>query len=320
MIGGCTYGGDVACAMDPATGKQHVYFAITQGLSLYKSQIDLNPSASPTAPPLGAASSTLLYPGAGTAGPLLPRIEAMGYNPSGSGVVPWVIGAIIPNPTTIHNEVWEFNDNIPSGFNCTSPTFGSDENLCVEVSAGAGKPSSNICNKFYNIGWHNTKAFFMTQAIDASTGAISTTFPDYYRANAITTPFFTWSKVPIALTSCSNSGRDLLTGWWNNDATTGGKIYYKLKPNVSTYKGSGVAHTNAESQIIVFPNPTSDRLVIHGDVNATYTIVNVTGQTVGKGSISGTDYNLDVSRLAAGSYVLSLTTDNGVQVTKFSKQ
>ncbi|KAA5534509.1 T9SS type A sorting domain-containing protein [Taibaiella lutea] len=313
----CPYGGDVSAVFDPASGKQYAYFAIANGSNLEQKQIFLNVLPA-VAPPIGATPITTLYAGGVSSGPLLPRIESMGYNAIGSGIVQWVIGSIISNPITFKNEIWEYNPNMMGGFNCSSPAFSTEENLCVSVCAGSGKPSGNICNKNYNIGWYNQKVGFMTQAIDASTGAISTSFPDYYKANAI--PWgFVWSKVPIAITSCSNSGNDLFTGWWNE----ANKIFFKLKPGISVYRPApptGIANIMNGKEFSVYPNPATYRLTVRGITKADYRIVNILGQVVGSGIINRDEYPVDLSGLSSGTYSLTLFNEGESQSVQFIKQ
>lgn len=313
----CIYGGDVSAVFDPATGKQYAYFALSNGLNLEHRQIVLSVLPA-TAPPTGASPITTLYAGTGFSGPLLPRIESMGYNPTGSGVVQWVIGAIISNPTTFKNEIWEFNPNMMTGFNCSSPVFSSEDNLCVAVCAGAGKPIGNICNDNYNIGWYNRKVGFMTQVIDAYTGAISVSMPDYYKANMIPLTF-AGSKVPIALSSCSNSGKDLFTGWWNE----ANKIFFKLKPGITVYRPTaptGIANIINGKEFSLYPNPAKDKLTLKGLSKADYRIINITGQVVGYGTINKDEYPIDISGLTSGSYSLTLFNEDENCSVKFVKQ
>lgn len=313
----CSYGGDVSAVFDPATGKQYAYFALANGMNLQHRQITLNVLPA-TAPPIGASPITTLFASSGSSGPLLPRIESMGYNPTGSGMVQWVIGSILSNPVTFKNEIWEFNPNMMSGFNCTSPVFSSEDNLCVAVCAGPGRPSNNICNRNYNIGWYNRKAGFMTQVIDAYTGAISTGMPDYYVANMI--PLTFWgSKVPIALSSCSNSGNDLFTGWWNE----ANRIYFKLKPGITVYRPSaptGIANIINGKEFSLYPNPAKDRLTVKGISKADYRIINIVGQAVGHGTIDKEEYQIDISNLSSGSYSMILSNEAENCSVKFVKQ
>jgi hypothetical protein len=311
--GSCPYGADVSAVYDPATGRQYAYFAIVNGSNLQHRQIFLNVLPA-IAPPTGASATTTLY----TGGSLLPRIESMAYNATGSGIVQWVIGSIISNPITFKNEIWEYNPNMMGGFNCSAAMFSGEENLCVSVCAGAGKPAGNICNKNYNIGWYNKKAGFLTQAIDASTGAISLAFPDYYKANVMPWPFV-WSKVPIAITSCSNSGNDLFTGWWNE----AGQIFFKLKPGVSVYRPSaptGIANVINGNEFSIYPNPATNKLTVKGLAKADYRIVSILGQVVGSGNINNDEFPIDISGLSSGTYSLSLFSEGESQSVKFIKQ
>jgi hypothetical protein len=302
----CPYGGDVSAVFDPATGRQYAYFAIVNANNLEERQIFLNVLPA-IAPPIGSGPINTLYAGTAVTPPLLPRIESMGYNPTGSGIVQWVIGSMIPDPISFTNQIWEYNPNVMSGFNCSSPLFAGIQNVCVSVCAGAGKPGGNICNKNYNIGWYNQKVNFLTQVIDASTGAISLSDPDYYKANML--PWtFPASKVPIAITSCSNSGNDLFTGWWNE----ANKIFFKLKPGITVYRPAptGIGNVVNDINVSLYPNPATDRIVVKGLTQADYRIVNILGQVVGTGIINQDAYQIDISKLAAGSYSLSLSNGN----------
>lgn len=313
--GHCGAGADVAVSFDPATNLEHVYMAYTDTyVGLCKAELLLDASALPTDPPISSPMINIIPFPAGTVNAILPRIEAMSLNPTSSGMVPWVIGCTFHDGT--NHQVYQINPTLGGGYNCSAimPLF--TENSGVAVCAGTGKPGGNVCNDNYNIGWFNNKQGFVTRTIDAYTGMISSSAPDAYLANQIPVPGNV-TKVPIALSSCSNSGNFMLTAWWNNSSA----ILYKLKPGVTSYKPGATAINEASvtKGIKLYPNPANDHIILEGMDNGNYRIINISGSVVADGSISNTTSSIDITRLAPGIYHVMLngnSKDNNLSFVK----
>ncbi|WP_118975688.1 T9SS type A sorting domain-containing protein [Taibaiella koreensis] len=314
--GHCGSGADVAVSFDPVTNLQHIYLVYGDAfLGLFQAELRMNAAASPIAPPIGGTVINPVPNPPGTTGALLPRIEAMAYNPTGSGMVPWVIGGIFFDGTT--HQIYEINPAIGGGFNCTAAMVPGSDNYAVAVCAGAGRPGGAVCNRNYNIGWYNTQLGYVTQAIDAFSGMISTSAPNYYIANS-TAIGMAVTKVPIAISSCSNSGNFMFTAWW--DGGTG--VWYKLKPTVTGYKpgATGIGEATGESALKLYPNPTAGGLTLEGADKAAYRIVNISGSLVAEGRVSGSTASLDVAALVPGIYYITLADGGRIQRLEFVKK
>jgi hypothetical protein len=305
------FGGDIALSFDPVSKKVHEYITYSNNASLMLTELVTSYAAGPYASPSVAGATTLIAGPINTMVPL-PRIEAIGTNAIGSGLVPWVVAV------SVGGEVWEYTPM--THFDCSVGINTTDRNICQAVTAGPGLPSGNLCNSNYNIGWHNKTYGYLTQVIDATTGLISTTYPNYYIANTPAVIFPSGdSKIPIAVTSCSNSGNYLFTGFWDG----GSNIKYHLKAGIASYKPGGTTGVNVvdvTNQIKVYPNPVADKMVISGLKIGTFNIINVAGQVIKTGVINQDNYGLDLSALRNGNYVLSLQSIDGYKNFKFIKQ
>lgn len=101
-----------------------------------------------------------------------------------------------------------------------------------------------------------------------------------------------------------------------------------------TYDGTGntavIAETAAavatlsKNTVNLYPNPASDAITIGFEnvaLNASVKIVNLTGEIVAQQKLNGTLSNtVDVSRLATGMYLATISSDNGSYTTKFIKK
>jgi len=77
----------------------------------------------------------------------------------------------------------------------------------------------------------------------------------------------------------------------------------------------GLSDLDFADDFIIYPNPFAHKLTIqskNGTEISSIEIVNLTGQIVATST--------DVSSLSKGIYILKVTTDNGVAVTKFVKE
>lgn len=305
------YGGDLAVSLDPATKRVHTYISYSNGAVLKLAELQTNYAAGPIAPAILVSTNTIVSSSTPTLLPLV-RIEAMGTNVIGSGIVPWVVDA------TQNGHLWEYNIN--GSFNCSYGISPTDYNICPAVTAGPGEPLGNVCNNNYNVGWHNQTHGYITQVVDAFTGYISTTYPDYYVANVTVVNFPGGSsKIPIALSSCSNSGNYLFTGFWDG----GTNINYHLKAGIAGYKPghtTGVGNVTTNEAIKAYPNPITDKMIISGLTKGTYNIVNIVGQVIKTGVIDKNNYELDLAKLQKGNYILSVQSTEGNKTMQFVKQ
>jgi len=105
-------------------------------------------------------------------------------------------------------------------------------------------------------------------------------------------------------------------------------IYFDYNPVVMTNQveniigiPSGVSTINASSKVELYPNPVSNELTIKTD-NTAYnsaTISNIMGQVMMTEEISTALTKVNVQRLPAGMYYITLRGESGVKVMKFEK-
>ena len=71
----------------------------------------------------------------------------------------------------------------------------------------------------------------------------------------------------------------------------------------------------------VYPNPASNRLMVSSDEQVeTYEVYSITGALVHRNNAGRKAFEIDLSELPSGSYLLKLTTGNGVKAQRFIKQ
>lgn len=70
----------------------------------------------------------------------------------------------------------------------------------------------------------------------------------------------------------------------------------------------------------IFPNPTKDKVIVNLNLDATYSLVNILGQDMGKGDLVIGDNTLNISRLSKGLYFLNVKTSLGTATKKIIKQ
>lgn len=121
----------------------------------------------------------------------------------------------------------------------------------------------------------------------------------------------------LAMATSRNSGYDLLCVYWD-----GGHIRWKKTGN-STYafKPTRTGIIGVESTgVNIYPNPATDMLNVSGADGKDYTILDITGKQVANGTFAGTKADVNISNLAAGSYIMHINTADGAEDLKFVKQ
>lgn len=94
-----------------------------------------------------------------------------------------------------------------------------------------------------------------------------------------------------------------------------GAIYVNIDPAILGVKDA------MELEFNISPNPTADQLQITGlqEPLIGYSIFDATGRTILQDNRTGQATVLDVSNLKAGSYFISIETDNGIGIKRFMK-
>jgi len=123
-------------------------------------------------------------------------------------------------------------------------------------------------------------------------------------------------RVPLAMTSFSNSGKALITAW----QIPGTAIYYKLTGSGTEFRPapSGIG-ASATKQSSVYPNPAHNQLTIQAVAKGAYTITNSIGQSLLSGNINEKQTRIDIYALSPGMYWLSLRSGAQIQHLKFIK-
>lgn len=111
-----------------------------------------------------------------------------------------------------------------------------------------------------------------------------------------------WGVYPF-LPSGNILASDMQSGLW---------VLSPPQPNSVSEIGNEIA------RFTVYPNPATDALTIPSDYqNATFEIINTRGQILHSGILLGS--RLDVSNINAGLYLLRITSESGVAVSRFLK-
>jgi hypothetical protein len=130
---------------------------------------------------------------------------------------------------------------------------------------------------------------------------------------------FVWAFLGNPLGITWNDLRSLAID--SNGALFLARTGYLVKINQPTTLG--VSNFN-QSEIAVFPNPTSSILNLKTNIpaeNGTLKIISLTGQIVfERNNLSGTEFTIDVSNLPAGIYLLQIDDKNSSYNSKFIKQ
>ena len=77
---------------------------------------------------------------------------------------------------------------------------------------------------------------------------------------------------------------------------------------------------NELDNILLYPNPTTGNVTIELNSDASFTLVNILGQEIEKGTFTYGDNALDISALLKGLYFLNVKTSNGSATKKIIKQ
>lgn len=128
-----------------------------------------------------------------------------------------------------------------------------------------------------------------------------------------------WSIVKAGVNTKGN--------WKDNDLTKAGQLTQSIIREWPTSTFNAILGTEKEiiTSLLVYPNPAKNAINIsqNGIHKALkYTITNITGQQISTDKINEltSTFTLDISKLQAGFYQLSLETENKKFISKFIKQ
>ncbi|MBS1771639.1 MAG: T9SS type A sorting domain-containing protein [Bacteroidetes bacterium] len=315
LIATCTGGNampDVAGITDVNTGARTSLIAYMNNGGVDYAEFDIGTTTV-------TSSYTLnMNPGA-------PRIEAMNlYDPT-AAIVPTKYQVVAKTTPGGGSDIESCNDTyypaVSGGalLNANAGLFGGATYSAPAVAAGTGigGPAANIGNTVYSIGFNvDGSNFLYARQLDLYTGTFPTFPPtanDYYAINQTATGV-TYS--PLALSSSSNSGFDILSVWWD-----GNRINRKFSGNAFAFKTTGIAKTEGDMPYRLYPNPATNTLNINGIHNdAVYVISDITGRILNNGNLSKTSSAIQVNTLSSGTYMLRITENNHSQIINFIKE
>lgn len=82
----------------------------------------------------------------------------------------------------------------------------------------------------------------------------------------------------------------------------------------------GIEPKNSVSSLTIYPNPTSDNVIIETKLKGELTLLTLNGQPLFKYNITEQSTKIDISKLASGVYILKLIGENGMKVEKLFKE
>ncbi|MFT3795851.1 leucine-rich repeat domain-containing protein [Flavobacterium sp.] len=129
---------------------------------------------------------------------------------------------------------------------------------------------------------------------------------------------FVIAEVPLLTSICIDDNESEEYSVFITDYNTTGNVTVYTGEDCLTEVVMSTTGFNHSKEVVVYPNPTKDRLTIEANGNTIETIVvfNSLGQKVINPEPAS---SIDVSRLAAGTYFLKVTTENGQLTQKFIK-
>jgi hypothetical protein len=200
--------------------------------------------------------------------------------------------------------------------------LNKDETFCLTIKKSLGPTPGNLCNQNFVINYFKAADNVYSTNVSMLSGAWS---GSSYQVNInpinhpVTFPKF------VAVSSCSNSGLNLLSAWYDGsgDCVTpgNGNIYYKESPgNSMSFKTTGVIDMHGASPA-AYPNPVTDRLYLSGmskGTKAEYKLLDMSGRVLKQGSYSAA--GIETGFLSPGLYMLQTSKNGKTYSLKFTKQ
>lgn len=232
------------------------------------------------------------------------------------------------------NSLLYFTNLNPTGSMYANPT---GTNYAAAIAAGPGpfvipySPSAIIGNRQITLAWagkpyaSSAPSVVVSAAFDTSNIAPKYFLPPFYLSmmyqyatvnmypiNAVNVDT---DEYEVAIAACCNSGKRLITAWWNGIQ---GTVRYKITPgNDYAFKPTGLQElAQAALSFSVFPNPTAKTLHIKysGFAIQKIRITDALGKKVQE--MSYKDAPVDISTLPAGDYFISITTGDNAVMTR----
>ena len=95
----------------------------------------------------------------------------------------------------------------------------------------------------------------------------------------------------------------------------------KSKSNITNNRVSGIGALNSNN-VQAYPNPAQNTLTVTvpNAINTSVKLIDLVGQEVYKGTITGDTQKIDISNLAAGTYLLQVKNDAGQYISRIVKE
>lgn len=278
-----------------------------------------------------------------------PRIEAMNnYDASNGNIVDWdAVWGTTASPLRIHGRQSYGNAVVGTSYTDYSTQVGlaNTSNIPVNngyspvVAAGCGRNAdrfinygslgSQPCNDYYLPGWRIEDVcgsacfgvsapnsydfqFFREDGFTAAT--IIPNF-GYSTINTSSIGSSPYCQPTLAMGCSSNSGYDMMAAW--NDGAN--NVVMKYAGNFPVFKPTGIANTAGVKRSIS-PNPATNQLALNGIENAHYAITDMAGRSLKRGTASHNENTIDISSLAKGMYMCTITENGKSQNFKFVKE
>ena len=226
------------------------------------------------------------------------------------------------------NKIYGFTNigaSTPIDYTCNIGSAPYDQYPVVAGCRG------DATNAFYTVGYDHydgTNYTYLTVPTDvAANPSLSGTFFEVEQ----TTPI-TGVASPFEALAATINNDGYYSGFINSPYvfavwSNNGFVYKKMEPSQYYWKhahSSSVEAINISKEWRIAPNPAQNATAIYpplnGAHNATYEIWDITGRILQQGGISGTKKELDINKLAAGTYIVHVY-ENGkeAKAIKFVK-
>jgi hypothetical protein len=157
----------------------------------------------------------------------------------------------------------------------------------------------------------------LNEAVVGNNYQVQTVQHDYRRVfSTILQDWFGTNDTTLDLTFYNNTTN---SGYSNAKIANMIKSQNLVPPSCYSNKTLGTTNFDNKNEIVVYPNPSSEIIVVHATNNInSITMFTIDGRNIQtyKNPLSSTEFTINVQNLSVGLYTLKVNTDNGI----FSKK
>ena len=157
----------------------------------------------------------------------------------------------------------------------------------------------------------------LNEAVLGNNYQVQTVQHDYRRVfSTILQDWFGTNDTTLDLTFYNNTTN---SGYSNAKIANMIKSQNLVPPSCYSNKTLGLTDFESKNEVIVYPNPTSEIIVVHATNNInSITMFTIDGRNIQtyKNPLTSTEFTINVQNLSVGLYTLKVNTDNGI----FSKK